>query len=310
MLLDKVNSFQADTLLSSEVYAALNMAQEMFVKQRYGRANKYGKGFEENQKRMDDIAPLVLDALVTPDYSESIGNGFHRDVVCQLPAQHVDSYDYQSDLSVNSSPNFHASAEYMFLISVRVHISYKGCKIPLEEDSDWEYVSGPFQGWQGVELGFVAEGQSLIDTNHEVGITHLGKREILTEAIGIQNKFGVLCKHAQNDDIFEILKDPFNGTTVDGPLYTMSGFVGSQPNSTSPTSMNRSQIEIYTDNTFVVDTVSIRYIKKPEEITSGWGCQLAEHTHMEIVNMAVDLLLESMSDPRYKSHQMETLKSD
>ena len=298
MLLDKINSFQADTLLISEVVTALNIAQETFVKQRFGRANKYGKGFEENQKRLDDIASLVLDAVVTPDYSENIGNGFHRDVLCQLPGPEPTEVDQFSDLNLNASVNSYAMGEYMFLVSVRAHIRYRGCKMPLIEDSDWTYT--------------IDEGNSNVSVNHEININHQGRRTMVSGAPGIQVKHGVLCKYAQNDDIFELLKDPFNTTALDGPLYTMSGFIGSQP---AGTSMNRSQIEIYTDNTFIVDNIAIRYIKQPDRIrynpgVDEWGCQLANHTHMEIVNMAVDLLLESMSDPRYKSHQMETLKSD
>lgn len=320
MLLDKINSFQADTLLDSEVYAALNMAQENFVKQRFGRANKYGKGFEENQKRLDDIAPLILDAVMALDYSEDIGNGFYRDIVCQLPSRNplfTDGTNQFSSYGSNMGPSEWTRASYMFLISVRVNVSYRNCNNPLVEDQDWQYVPYTFTETTtstndaGEEVETTVNINDFeLNANNEIGITHLGRRVLFDGVAGMQEKHGVLCKYVQNDDIFELLKDPFNKPDLDGPFYTMAGFIGSSTGNGSNTAMNRTQIEIYTDNTFIVDTVSIRYIKKPDTISADWGSQLAEHTHMEIVNMAVDLLLESMSDPRYKSHQMETLKSD
>ena len=327
MLLDKINSFQADTLLDTEVYAALNIAQENFVKQRFGRANKYGKGFEENQKRLDDISHLILDAVMPLDYSEDIGNGFYRDIVCQLPSTDptFDTGDLQdgsnsfSDYGTNMQESQWTASSYMFLISVRAHISYRNCNNPLIEDEDWQYV--PYTFTDTVTNTVEGVGTAMIEVNvndfelsqnNEIGINHLGRRIMFDDAHGIQAKEGVLCKYVQNDDIFELLKDPFNKPTLDGPLYTMAGFIGQSTAgaAATQTNMNRAQIEIYTDNTFIVDSLSIRYIKKPDTIHADWGCQLADHTHMEIVNMAVDLLLESMSDPRYKSHQMETLKSD
>ena len=64
----------------------------------------------------------------------------------------------------------------------------------------------------------------------------------------------------------------------------------------------------------------MRYISTPQDIVLGnttvdtvvpsVDCGLLPHTHLEIVNIAVDILLEGISDPRYKTHQMETMKSD
>ena len=93
--------------------------------------------------------------------------------------------------------------------------------------------------------------------------------------------------------------------------------------------IGQTRLEVYTDDTFYTDRIHIRYIKRPREISIGvtvvtedenenevitvlgvQNCELSEHVHTEIVNMAVDILLEGISDPRYKSHQAETMKSD
>ena len=295
MLLDKINSFQADTLLPNEVYRALNMAQEAFIKQRYGRANKYGRGFEEIQKRIDDLAPLLVDANININYSQQVGENHFRDVVCLLPND------------IQDAPN--NSLPYMFLVNVRASLKYVGCKVKLnvEEEDYWQW--GPNEDTDDTDNSTIL--QALLESN-EVGVGSIVPRVEVEEPLStLKTAHTTLCKFVQNDDIFTVLKDPFNTTKLTSPIYSMSGFSGTYTDEQGEEiTLSVPQIEIYTDSTFFVDTVHIRYIRTPNDIAEDQDCQLADHTHMEIVNMAVDLLLESMSDPRYKSHQAETVKSD
>ena len=295
MLLDKINSFQADTLLPNEVYRALNMAQETFIKQRYGRANKYGRGFEESQKRIDDLAPLLVDANININYSQQIGENHFRDVICLLPND------------IQDAPN--NSLPYMFLVNVRASLKYVGCKVKLnvEEEDYWQW--GPDEETDDTDNSTIL--QALLESN-EIGIGSVVPRVEVEEPLStLKTAHTTLCKFVQNDDIFTVLKDPFNTTKLTSPIYSMSGFSGTYTDEEdNDITLSVPQIEIYTDSTFFVDTVHIRYIRTPDDISADQDCQLANHTHQEIVNMAVDLLLESISDPRYKSHQAETVKSD
>tara|TARA_A100000172_G_scaffold45716_2_gene28200 strand:- start:50 stop:970 length:921 start_codon:yes stop_codon:yes gene_type:complete len=295
MLLDKINSFQADTLLPNEVYRALNMAQETFIKQRYGRANKYGRGFEESQKRIDDLAPLLVDANININYSQQIGENHFRDVICLLPND------------IQDAPN--NSLPYMFLVNVRASLKYVGCKVKLnvEEEDYWQW--GPDEETDDTNNSTIL--QALLESN-EIGVGSVVPRVEVEEPLStLKTAHTTLCKFVQNDDIFTVLKDPFNTTKLTSPIYSMSGFSGTYTDEEdNDITLSVPQIEIYTDSTFFVDTVHIRYIRTPDDISADQDCQLANHTHQEIVNMAVDLLLESISDPRYKSHQAETVKSD
>ena len=287
MLLDKINSFQADTLLPNEVYRALNMAQEAFIKQRYGRANKYGRGFEEIQKRIDDLAPLLVDANININYSQQVGENHFRDVVCLLPND------------IQDAPN--NSLPYMFLVNVRASLKYVGCKVKLnvEEEDYWQW--GPNEDTDDTDNSTIL--QALLESN-EVGVGSIVPRVEVEEPLStLKTAHTTLCKFVQNDDIFTVLKDPFNTTKLTSPIYSMSGFSGTYTDEQGEEiTLSVPQIEIYTDSTFFVDTVHIRYIRTPNDIAEDQDCQLANHTHQEIVNMAVDLLLESISDPRYKSH--------
>ena len=300
MLLDKVNSFQADTLLPNEVYRALNMAQEAFIKQRYGRANKYGRGFEESQKRIDDLAPLLVDANLGVTYSQQVGDKHFRDVIL-LTDQTITGLD-SLDLP------------YMFLVNVRATLKYVDCNIIMnvEEGDYWQYgnpvgndtLEGEDESPIPPDPDVVADA---VVTTNEVGLSTLLPRVEVEEPLStLKIDHAILCKFVQNDDIFTLLKDPFNKTKLSSPLYSISGFSGEG----GTTALSIPQIEIYTDRTFFVHALHVRYIRTPDDISADQDCQLADHTHQEIVNMAVDLLLESISDPRYKSHQAETMKSD
>jgi len=56
---DKINSLQADSLLTQEIDLELNKSIMRFVNLKYGRNNMYQQGFEQSQKRIDDLRSLV-----------------------------------------------------------------------------------------------------------------------------------------------------------------------------------------------------------------------------------------------------------
>ena len=114
-------------------------------------------------------------------------------------------------------------------------------------------------------------------------------------ALNATREFAV-NKFIQHDDIFTLLKDPFNTTKYTSPLTTMRG----------------QYIDLYTNDIFIIDKVKITYIRKPQQISLSLGisCELPEHTHQEIVDMTVSSILEGISDPRYQTHQLEVGKNE
>ena len=104
------------------------------------------------------------------------------------------------------------------------------------------------------------------------------------------------CKFSQQDDIYAILDDPFNSTSPTGILYTVQ----------------ETFLDLYTNNTFIPNSVQIKYIRKPAQISRrfGVGCELPEHTHHEVVEMAVKSILEGFESPRYQTQSREVLESE
>jgi hypothetical protein len=122
--------------------------------------------------------------------------------------------------------------------------------------------------------------------------TYSERREPISFSARIQegNRF------SQQDDIFTLLDDPFNTTKHTSPLTTIRG----------------RSIDVYTSDIFIIDTLKITYIRKPQEISLSLGinCELPEHTHQEIVSMTVSSILEAISDPRYKTAIGEVTKNE
>ena len=104
---DKINSLQADMLLPEEIDLELNKAQIKFINTKYGRNNIMGRGFEQSQKRIDDLRTLVTEYENSTTYKD------------QLSADHwIDTFKLPTD--------------YMYLVSQRSDVKINNC-----EPVDW-----------------------------------------------------------------------------------------------------------------------------------------------------------------------------
>ena len=105
-----------------------------------------------------------------------------------------------------------------------------------------------------------------------------------------------LCKYVPHDDLFALLDDPFNTSKSDNILYTMQ----------------ENFVDLYSNNKTLPLGLTIKYLRRPANvnINAGVGCELAEHTHHEIVEMTVKSILEAFESPRYQSQSGEVLESE
>ena len=232
---DKINSFQADTLLSEEIDLELNKAINKFINLKYGKNNIYGKAFEESQKRVDDLRVLIKDIDLSIKYKEVTVNNIFTYFSQDLPD------------------------DYRFLLKGLANVSHKSTCKPLNSKE------------QEVE-GYLNE----------------------TDSDAIHRKSPI--KFIQQDDILAILSDPFNTTKKEKPLIPIE----------------HDSIVVYTNDIFIIDSVKLTYIKNPVEVSLSLGvnCELAEQTHQEIIDMAINSILEGISDPRYKTQQIELGKNE
>ena len=105
---DKINSLQADMLLSEEIDIELNKSQIRFINTKYGKNNKYQKGFEESQKRIDDIRTLVTDYENPTTYKEQYDSNFWIDSF-RLPNDYMYLVNQKSDIFIDECDNINWS---------------------------------------------------------------------------------------------------------------------------------------------------------------------------------------------------------
>ena len=228
---DKINSFQADTLLPEEIDLELNKAIGKFVNLKYGKNNIYNKGFEESQKRIDDLRILVKDVSLKFKYLEQSVN---------------DTHVYYSD----GFPS-----DYRFML----------------------------KGLGNVQYNTKCKGLSSKEQELDIDILDPISRK-------------VAIKFVQQDDILTLLSDPFNTTSKDKPLITIED----------------KKLMVFTNDIFIIESVKLTYIKNPSivSLSLNESCELALHTHQEIVDMAISSILEGIGDPRYKTQQIELGKNE
>ena len=381
---DKINSLQADMLLSEEIDIELNKSMSRFLNTKYGKNNKYGKGFEESQKRIDDLRTLVREYEAPTVYKEQYNNNIWIDTF-KLPTDYLYLVNQRSELFIDKcqpigytldegdplhyfvlplsnlyteqatgattafidnltmladpdTPTFGQTGTndlttvdfttYTYPTDIQQlkddlidplnwgnginwywetygEINVPGSFIISVDTALWPWVNWDASNPVTTDTSQVTQltgtwntGTGFVDPNNTISYVQyeddfVGAKRIPGSDSTREFSFN---KFIQQDDIFKLLDDPFNTTKHTSPLTTMRG----------------DYIDVYTSDIFIIDKVKITYIRKPQQISLplGISCELPEHTHQEIVDMTVSSILEGISDPRYKTHQLEVSKNE
>lgn len=372
----KIASFQVDNLLPQEIDHELNNAMHRFIKQRYSpTGNKYRDGFEQSQKRIDDLRALVVEARLKCFYYGASITGFEvdraplpNDYMFLVNAYHDGFYDCTqavtpgtgvynysvgklsltppieghilASVRVNGTPIIQSSLdgltegiglEYQDLMDENNYAADLVGDIAIAgSDPDFPTDNAPsFPAYNinaltthevtptanSNEIIYLFTGPLSTGTLTAVWYNNIGGEITYTEVIVTLPAVSEIVyrtydgtsavpgtgqrakmSYAQHDDILSLLGDPFNTSTYDSIKYTME----------------ENFIDVYSDNSFFTTFVNIKYIRQPKLMSNalGVGCELAPHTHQEIVEMTVQSILEAISDPRYNSQSREVLESE
>lgn len=372
----KIASFQVDNLLPQEIDHELNNAMHRFIKQRYSpEGNKYRDGFEQSQKRIDDLRALVVEAQLKCFYHGPSITGFNvdraplpNDYMFLVNAYHDGFYDCTQTVTPQTSTYTYSvgklsltpPTEGHILLSVNINgtpiiqVSDAGlaASVGLETQdlmdennyasdligdiaivaSDPDFPTDNSAAFPTYDINSLVSHE-VTPTAHSNEITYLFTGPLTTGTltavwynplgganpyteVGVTlpatstvnyrayNALGVVpgtnqrakMSYVQHDDILSLLGDPFNTSSYDSIKYTME----------------ENFIDVYSDNSFFTTFVNIKYIRQPKSMSSALniGCELAPHTHQEIVEMTVQSILEAISDPRYNSQSREVLESE
>lgn len=100
-----------------------------------------------------------------------------------------------------------------------------------------------------------------------------------------------------NAEVYFMQRNPFAKSTIDSPLATVS----------------ETDVQVYQDGeSFILKGIYADYVRIPEliDVSLGQDCELADHTHQEIVDIAVKNILEAIESPRYQTSSGEQLTSE
>ena len=100
-----------------------------------------------------------------------------------------------------------------------------------------------------------------------------------------------------NAEVYFMQQNPFAQAQLNSPLCTIS----------------EDDISVYQDaESYILEGITADYIRIPQNIDLSFGqdCELAEHTHQEIVDIAVKNILEAIESPRYQTSSAEQLTSE
>lgn len=182
-------------------------------------------------------------------------------------------------------------ADYWFMVNEEAKISSPGCNPvtpasgSLKDQTPYIVTSGTIT-FNGTEY---TKGQVFITNVGTLEYTGTGK---FVEAVSKR----VSVSPLQHDDYNKVKSDPFNKPATSQVMRLMLD----------------GKVELLSDGSFKFDTYYCRYLKKPVnmDLDGSIDCELAEHTHQEIVDMAVSITLESIESQRYQTHLNELNKQE
>ena len=266
---DKTDSAGYPDFEPEEIDEWLNVAEQRFIKQRYGINNPKQESIEETQKRADDLRNVILQKVIIPaaNVAENKPNG----VFAVLPSA--------------------ANEVYWFALNEEVSVVYRDC-------DSVAITSGNIQ-----DGGYYLVTGNTIDYNsvtYQPGQFFVGVPAVTTFT-GTGTVYSASTKRSEvkpttHDEYNKIARDPFNKPRPDQVRRLMY----------------KNQAELLTDGTFAIENYYLRYIRKPQQISLSLAqdSELADHTHQEIVAMAVELALENVESKRYQTTTREVTKEE
>ena len=146
---------------------------------------------------------------------------------------------------------------------------------------------------QGVEgVGAYTSDQALFPADsrymlsvvaHVANISGIGYR--VTGGVRVPNRpvpsTSRNCTLTQRADLYRMLSDPFNTTTVKRPLAVFG----------------KEFVSVMTGPTFVVPAVTFDWIRNPVPVTRDVGCELPDFTHHDLIRLGSALFQEAKGTP-------------
>jgi len=322
----------------------LNAAVNLFVKTRYYGTNVKGESFEQSQKRIDDLRKVVVDetifiglaitgitkaspGLVTMADTGDLQNGdkvLIKNVASMTEVNDETEHtvaDLVADTSftIEDTSNYAAAGTggYAYLQATRFN-TFKA-ELPdrywfaLLEQVKFDYVhnSSYLNKIRGVVETTSDRFEFALQDPYSEHIFHYEEAEPLRLFVGEDVEFTTDGNYFIREYLLKYIRRPlvlaFTETAIaagthkliPGVLYLVV---------TKPITHN--SIEYVAGETFIAINAAFTTGDEPNvgTVSTVADCDLADHTHDEIVKMAVNLFFEFVGDPRLQNKEAETSK--
>lgn len=270
--LDKTSALELPAFEPEEIDYWLTNATWKFGKTRYDGLNVKGTGFEQTQKRIDDLRTLIKS---------------YTDTSPAASTTYVATGGYNSGLPVLGSGT--GDEDYWFTLTEDVNI-----------------VVSTVETRVGITECTIDELRFRLDDPYSEHILHYGSAKPLRIFKGNSVELiGDGANYTIDDYHLTYLKRPqkmsrtdvASGSIVAGTVY---GVYSASPAAYVTYNGNN----YYTGDVFTGVTAVTTYTESGT-CTVNTSCDLPEHTHDEIVKMAASMMLENIEQPRYQTHMNE-----
>jgi hypothetical protein len=276
--LDKIDSLQYPSFTSNEIDYWLNQAIRRFVKTRYSGTNYKREGFEQTQKRIDDLRTIVREVTVTCTATEAIKS---------IGEATIDSYV----LTNGFSNSIFTAAPYWLSLGEEVLLTI-GLATTIR---------------QGVTEVTADEYRSEIDNPYSSFRLHYGNAKPLRLFYNDTIEFISDGNYVVTSAYVRYIKQPVpvNYTATTGVL---SGNILPGRRYLAVTNTITYNGVAYAATTTFLGVEGVTTFTAAAGGTVNFvatDCELPEQTHDEIVALGVQMALENIEQPRYQSYSQD-----
>lgn len=285
---EKLNSQNAPGIQDSQLSIILTNAEWHFVQTRLSKIlNSKKEGFEETEVRSQGLSALVKDSATTSIIEPISNENLKYGRFWTLPL------------------------DFMYAILERCEINKLDCGEYSSNLDKGTYTSGTSYSLN--DIVFYEETNTFYQSLSNNNTATITNSKYWKEIEGAEGYIVPITHDEYNKGRFNPFKKPyFDGSECIVWRMTYSRDDSGYDDSTTIisngynyiTSQTPKRHELITDGTFEVIKYKLRYIRIPREIVvdrltpaNQRHCELDESTHQAIVNIAVDMLKESLSQP-------------
>lgn len=341
--LNKINSNLYSDILPEELDNMFNQAMNRYIVTKYDpKGNKKNEGFEMSNKRLEDLAPLVVEDYIDKLYTTSKANQYKFAIpndfmfyvnstsrnygnVCNTPTSttNVDSGIITLiPFSTNSSPLYSFST-----FSIKGNITntsivdtstIKSLSLYLYPENDLNFISDYLSCT-------ITSGYSLYWENFK-GVYYPNTLIVVKSASNVDDIKYTWNGSAYTVPTFRTVTNSYltgleNGTYKNTPnIETQQDDIRERVNSYlfSPTideillTRSGKYLSVYCSSDSVLETLTLTYIRKPKNISLGLqqDCELDDYVVYEIIASLVAHIKGINEDPNYQIAINEENKSE